>query len=126
MFLDEARLAAGIHHPNVVPILEVGTSEAGYYLVMDYIEGDTLSGVTARSTAHGGMPRSIALRIVIDSLLGLHAAHELTDADGFPVDLVHRDCSPQNILVGLDGSSRLTDFGVAAPARASRRRATPR
>ena len=123
MFLDEARLAAGIHHPNVVPILEVGTTDAGYYLVMDYIEGDTLSGVIARSAVDGGLPRPIALRILLDALHGLHAAHELTDADGHPVDLVHRDCSPQNILVGIDGSSRLTDFGVA---RASSRLSTTR
>ena len=123
MFLDEARLAAGIHHPNVVPILEVGTSEAGYYLVMDYIEGDTLSGVTNRASTAGGMPRPIALRILLDSLHGLNAAHDLADADGHPVDLVHRDCSPQNILVGIDGSSRITDFGVA---RASSRLSTTR
>ena len=123
MFLDEARLAAGIHHPNVVPILEVGTSEAGYYLVMDYIEGDTLSGVTNRANATGGLPRPIALRILVDSLHGLAAAHDLTDADGHPMDLVHRDCSPQNILVGIDGSSRITDFGVA---RASSRLSTTR
>ncbi len=113
MFLDEARLAAGIHHPNVVPILEVGTSDAGYYLVMDYIEGDTLSGVISRAGAYGPLPRPVALRIVLDALHGLHAAHELTDPDGNLVDLVHRDCSPQNILVGVDGSSRITDFGVA-------------
>ena len=123
MFLDEARLAAGIHHPNVVPILEVGTSDAGYYLVMDYIEGDTLSGVIARASAAGSLPRPIALRIVLDALHGLHAAHELTDAEGNLVDLVHRDCSPQNILVGIDGSSRITDFGVA---RASSRLSTTR
>ncbi|MBK8253395.1 MAG: protein kinase [Polyangiaceae bacterium] len=123
MFLDEARLAAGIHHPNVVPILEVGTSEAGYYLVMDYIEGDTLSGVMARATATGMLPRHVGLRIMIDALHGLHAAHELTDSSGEHVDLVHRDCSPQNILVGVDGSSRITDFGVA---RASSRLSTTR
>ena len=123
MFLDEARLAAGIHHPNVVPILEVGTSEAGFYLVMDYIEGDTLSGVTSRAATAGGLPRPIALRVLIDALHGLNAAHDLTDADGHPIDLVHRDCSPQNILVGMDGSSRITDFGVA---RASSRLTTTR
>ncbi len=123
MYLDEARLAAGIHHPNVVPILEVGTTDAGYYLVMDYIEGDTLSGVINRALASGGLPKPIALRIVQDALHGLHAAHELTDGDGNTIDLVHRDCSPQNILVGIDGSSRLTDFGVA---RASSRLSTTR
>ncbi|EYF02419.1 serine/threonine-protein kinase [Chondromyces apiculatus] len=114
MFLDEARLAAGIHHPHVVPILEVGTTEAGYYLVMEYIEGDTMARVLARAASGGKMvPRSVVVRILLDALAGLHAAHELTGADGKPVQLVHRDCSPQNILVGVDGCTRLTDFGVA-------------
>jgi eukaryotic-like serine/threonine-protein kinase len=125
MFLDEARLAAGIHHPHVVPILEVGTSESGFYLVMEYIEGDTLARVVARALSGGkGVPRPILLRIILDALAGLHAAHEVTDAHGELVQLVHRDCSPQNILVGVDGCSRLTDFGVArASARLSQTRA---
>src|SRR6185369_9391950 len=98
-FLDEARLAAGIHHPHVVPILEVGTSASGYYLVMEYIEGDTLARIVARALSSGnGMPRPVLLRVVLDTLAGLHAAHETTDASGELVQLVHRDCSPQNIL----------------------------
>ena len=114
MFLDEARLAAGIHHPHVVPILEVGTSESGYYLVMEYIEGDTLARIVARAVSGGEMvPRPILVRILLDCLAGLHAAHELTDGRGQFVGLVHRDISPQNLLVGVDGSSRITDFGVA-------------
>ncbi|MEJ7728112.1 MAG: serine/threonine-protein kinase [Polyangiaceae bacterium] len=126
MFLDEARLAAGIHHPNVVPILEVGTSERGYYLVMEYIEGDTLARVVARALSkHEGavVPRPILMRVLLDALAGLAAAHDLIDARGQPVGLVHRDVSPQNILVGIDGSSRLTDFGVA---RATARLASTR
>jgi serine/threonine-protein kinase len=126
MFLDEARLAAGIHHPNVVPILEVGTSERGYYLVMEYIEGDTLARVVARALSkHEGavVPRPILMRVLLDALAGLAAAHDLMDARGQPVGLVHRDVSPQNILVGIDGSSRLTDFGVA---RATARLASTR
>lgn len=117
MFLDEARLAAGIHHPNVVPILEVGASHVGYYLVMDYIEGDTLArllGVAAKTRSP--LPSPIAVRIMLDMLAGLHAAHELRDQDGNSAGLVHRDVSPQNILVGLDGTSRITDFGVARAA----------
>ena len=117
MFLDEARLAAGIHHPHVVPILEVGQSESGYYLVMEYIEGDTLARLMARSLARAQpIPRSVLIRIVLDALAGLHAAHELLDPDGQPVHLVHRDVSPQNVLVGVDGCSRITDFGVAHAA----------
>ncbi len=117
MFLDEARLAAGIHHPNVVPILEVGASPVGYYLVMEYVEGDTLARLLARASTKGNrLPVPIVLRIMIDMLAGLHAAHELRDDHGAPVNLVHRDVSPQNVLVGADGIARITDFGVARAA----------
>jgi len=114
MFLDEARLSAAIHHPNVVSIVEVGASPVGYYLVMEYVEGDTLARIIARSASNGQrIPTPIALRIVIDTLQGLHAAHELRDDRGESVELVHRDVSPQNVLVGIDGIARITDFGVA-------------
>jgi serine/threonine-protein kinase len=117
MFLDEARLAAGIHHPNVVPILEVGASERGYYLVMEYIEGDTLARLLARAATSGRrLPISVGIKVVVDMLLGLHAAHELRDEHGGAIELVHRDVSPQNILVGVDGNTRITDFGVARAA----------
>lgn len=117
MFLDEARLAAAIHHPNVVPILEVGASPLGYYLVMEYIEGDTLARLLARAaTAGDQLPIPIGLRIVLDMLAGLHTAHELRDEHGDPTHLVHRDVSPQNVLVGTDGVGRITDFGVARAA----------
>lgn len=117
MFLDEARLAAGIHHPNVVPILEVGASERGYYLVMEYVEGDTLARLLARAATQGNrLPPAIATRIVLDTLAGLHAAHEQRDETGQPTALVHRDVSPQNVLVGSDGHCRITDFGVARAA----------
>ncbi|MET0790273.1 MAG: serine/threonine-protein kinase [Polyangiaceae bacterium] len=117
MFLDEARIAARIHHPNVVPILEVGASQAGYFLVMEYIEGDTLARLLARAATRGKrLPVGIALRIALDMLAGLHAAHELRDDTGEPVHLVHRDVSPQNVLVGVDGIARITDFGVARAA----------
>ena len=117
MFLDEARIAARIHHPNVVPILEVGASAVGYYLVMEYIEGDTLARLLARAATRGKrLPVGIALRIALDMLSGLHAAHELRDDMGEAVQLVHRDVSPQNVLVGVDGIARITDFGVARAA----------
>jgi serine/threonine-protein kinase len=117
MFLDEARLAAGIHHPNVVPILEVGASPVGYYLVMEYVEGDTLARLLARAASRGKrIPPSNVIRVALDMLAGLHAAHELRDDRGQPINLVHRDVSPQNVLVGADGISRITDFGVARAA----------
>jgi eukaryotic-like serine/threonine-protein kinase len=117
MFLDEARLAALIHHPNVVPILEVGEGDAGYFLVMDYVEGDTFATLLSRAALEGkDVPRDISMRILVDMLSGLHAAHELRDDDGRLLGLVHRDVSPQNILVGTDGVTRITDFGVARAA----------
>ena len=117
MFLDEARLAARLHHPHVVPIQEIGESEQGYYLVMDYIEGDTLARLMARSAQSGNvLPARVAVRAALDTLAGLHAAHELVDDEGKPLDIVHRDVSPQNVLVGVDGTSRITDFGVARAA----------
>ncbi len=92
-------------------------SKAGYFLVMEFIEGDTLAGLTLRLAARRtSLPAPVALRIVLDALSGLHAAHQLTDAEGVHLGLVHRDCTPQNILVGVDGSARLTDFGVARAA----------
>lgn len=116
MFLDEARLAARIRHPNVVATIDISdTQDAGYYLVMDYIEGDHLGALMreASKTREHRLPTDSALRIVIDALGGLAAAHELTDDSGRLLNLVHRDISPQNIMVGVDGIARLTDFGVA-------------
>jgi eukaryotic-like serine/threonine-protein kinase len=117
MFLDEARLAARIHHPNVVPIQEVGESDQGYYLVMDYIEGDTLARVLAKAAkAQTTVPYGVTIRILLDVLAGLHAAHQMKDDHGVPLEIVHRDVSPQNILVGVDGVARVVDFGVARAA----------
>ncbi|MBW2529620.1 MAG: serine/threonine protein kinase, partial [Deltaproteobacteria bacterium] len=121
MFLDEARLAAGIHHPNVVGTIDVQKLDDGMFLVMDYVEGASLQEVRKYlKKSNELLPLGIALRILLDALTGLHSAHELTDGDGNLLQVVHRDVSPQNILVGKDGVSRLTDFGVArASARLS-------
>jgi serine/threonine-protein kinase len=115
--VDEAKLAASIRHPNVVPVLEVGEDAHGVFLVMEYVEGDTLSGIIrAARAAKSRVPPSIVVRILSDALLGLHAAHELRSPAGEPLNLVHRDFSPQNLLVGTDGIARLTDFGIAKVA----------
>jgi serine/threonine protein kinase len=114
MFLDEARLAASIRHPNVVGTLDVQEDEQGIFLVMEYVEGPSLSAILkGRRRERRSVTIEIALRIFLDTLAGLHAAHELTGADGEPLRLVHRDVSPQNVLVGVDGIARITDFGIA-------------
>jgi hypothetical protein len=107
--VEEAKVAVRIRHPNVVPVLDVGDDPYGVYLVMEYIEGESLSGLLRGRD----MPRAVGLRILVDVLGGLHAAHELRTEDGASTGLVHRDFSPQNILVGVDGIARLTDFGIA-------------
>lgn len=115
MFLDEARLAARIRHPNVVATLDISDTQGdGYFLVMEYVEGDHF-GALLRNAARGAERLTVPVvgRIVMDALLGLHAAHTLTDTTGQLLDLVHRDISPHNILVGADGIARITDFGVA-------------
>ncbi len=120
MLLDEARLAARIRHPNVVPVVDMEASPS-LYLVMEYIEGDKLSGlIKALAKQKQALPPSVAMRIVHDSLEGLHEAHILRDEEGKPLQIIHRDISPQNILVGVDGVTRITDFGIAkAESRAT-------
>ncbi len=113
MFLDEARLAARIRHPHVVATLDVEDAE-GLYIVMEYIEGVTLLTLS-RSAQKAGekIPVPVVARIALDILGGLQAAHDLIDDNGEFLNLVHRDVSPQNILLGTDGAARLTDFGIA-------------
>ncbi len=114
MFLDEARVAATIHHPNVVPIIDVGFEDGLVFLIMDYIEGDSFSNVEKVAISlRRRIPLGITLRVVLDALAGLHAAHELCDLEGNHLKIIHRDVSPQNIVVGVDGVSRIVDFGIA-------------
>ena len=117
MFLDEARLAARIQHPNVVPTLDVVSIEGEIFLVMEYVQGETLSRLVRTTREKGeSIPPRIASAILIGVLHGLHAAHEAKDERGQPLGIVHRDVSPQNILVGTDGVPRVLDFGVAKAA----------
>jgi eukaryotic-like serine/threonine-protein kinase len=114
MFMDEARLAGLVHHPNVVGVSDVGEDEQGPFLIMDYVEGVSLAHAI-RETAKAGqsIPMQVAVRICREVAMGLHAAHEVRSEDGTVLHLVHRDVSPQNILIGFDGTVRVTDFGIA-------------
>ena len=117
MFLDEARLAARIRHPNVVPTIDVVQEGDELFLVMEYIAGESLARLNRPTRNEGrAVPVAIALAIVADVLHGLHDAHEARDESGVPLDIVHRDVSPHNVLVGIDGVSRVLDFGIAKAA----------
>jgi serine/threonine-protein kinase len=117
MFLDEARLAARIQHPNVVPTLDVVASKGELFLVMEYVRGEALSRLARAAKARDErVPTAVVLRTLSDALQGLHAAHEARDERGLSLQIVHRDVTPQNILVGTDGVARLLDFGVAKAA----------
>jgi eukaryotic-like serine/threonine-protein kinase len=118
MFLDEARLAAGVRHPNVVATLDVVAMPGELFLVMEYVEGESLSHlIRATRRAGGFVPLPIVSSVICGMLYGLHAAHVASDERGAPLEIVHRDVSPQNILIGVDGVTRVADFGVAKAQR---------
>jgi serine/threonine-protein kinase len=117
MFLDEARLAARIQHPNVVSTLDVVALEGELFLVMEYVQGESLSRLLRASASRGERPAvPVAVAIAHGALRGLHAAHEARSETGAPLAIIHRDVSPQNVLVGEDGVPRVLDFGVAKAA----------
>ncbi len=121
MFMDEARLAARIRHANVVSTLDVVASGNELFHVIDYVHGETVSKLLSAARKAGEhLPVDVAVRIVCDALYGLHAAHEATDEQGQSMGLVHRDVSPQNLMVGVDGVTRVLDFGVAKARGQSR------
>ncbi len=114
MFLEEARLAARIRHPNVVPVVDVVSMDSELFLVMDYIQGETLAHLTRITRERNRIvPLQIALAIASDMLAGLHAAHEARDENGTALGIVHRDVSPHNVMIGHDGVARVLDFGIA-------------
>ena len=114
MFVQEARLAGLVHHPNVVSVLDVGEDQGGPFLVMEYVEGVTVSDVLrAAQQSAIPIPLSVCLEIVAQAARGLYQAHGQTGHDGQALNLVHRDVSPHNILVDFHGVARVTDFGIA-------------
>jgi serine/threonine protein kinase len=114
MLIDEARLASSIRHPNVVPVTDVVHVDGEVMLVMDYVESVSLSQLMRRfRDAKRPVPCAIASRVLVDMLTGLHEAHEAVDLRRQALGIVHRDVSPQNVIVGIDGVSRVIDFGIA-------------
>ncbi len=118
MFLDEAQLAAHLDHPNVVKIFEHGELDGDSFIAMELIEGENLRTVVRRAVAAGrpGMPLPLAVKAIADSARGLHHAHSRVDADGRPLGIIHRDVSPQNLLVSYTGRVKVVDFGIAKAA----------
>ena len=117
MFLDEARLCGRIRHPNVVPTLDVVATEGEIFIVMEYVAGEAFSKLMKIAWQRNlPVPPRVAATIISSVLHGLHAAHQAKDEHGRELGIVHRDVSPQNILVGSDGTSRVLDFGVAKAA----------
>ncbi|WP_437610428.1 serine/threonine-protein kinase [Sorangium sp. So ce834] len=117
MFLDEAKLSARLNHPNVVQTYEIGGESGGYFIVMEYLEGqplkDIVRAVVSGCPGAASFTRPVWVRIVVEALRGLHYAHELTDFDGRLLGVVHRDVSPHNIFITYDGAVKIVDFGVA-------------
>ena len=122
MFLDEARLAARMNHPNIPQTYEVGESDGHHFLTMEYLEGQPLHRVNSRLKE--AFPLEHRVRVLTQVLTGLHYAHELTDYDGSSLSVVHRDISPHNVFVTYDGQVKLMDFGIAKAANASTETAT--
>ncbi len=125
MFLEEARLVARLQHPNLVTILDLLEVEGRHCLAMEYVQGDDVRRLDKHSRLKGKLlPAGLVLRIISEAAAGLDYAHKARDAQGQPLRLVHRDVSPQNILVGFDGGVKIIDFGVAKAAGSSQQTAT--
>jgi tRNA A-37 threonylcarbamoyl transferase component Bud32 len=125
MFLDEARLAATLSHPNIAHVYDIGGSDGHYYFTMEYVHGEDLAAVLrAGRAAARAVPIEHALAIASGVAAGLHAAHERRGDDGALLGVVHRDVSPSNVLVGYDGCVKIVDFGIAKLAAQDRKTRT--
>ena len=114
MFLDEARLASRLNHPNIARVLEVGRIEDTYFYTMEYVRGKNLREIlTQAAVRRARIPLEIAVHVIASAATGLHAAHEQRDLRGQPLEIVHRDVSPSNVMIGEDGTVKIVDFGVA-------------
>jgi serine/threonine-protein kinase len=117
MFLDEARIAALLNHPNIAQIYDLGEVDGTYYIAMEYVHGEAIADVLKRAIQRkGGMPVAFKCRVIADAAAGLDAAHHARSPSGRKLALIHRDVSPQNVLVGFNGSVKIIDFGVAKAA----------
>ena len=119
MFLDEARLCAGLAHPNIPQIFEVGEQDGLPYIVMEYVPGPNLSLVRRQMQANGQQAHAVMALVMAQVSRALAYAHALTDASGRPLNIIHRDVSLPNVLIGADGIARLIDFGIARSAMSS-------
>ena len=114
MFLDEARIAAQLHHPNVIQILELGRIENALFIAMEYVDGVDLWQLFGEEQKAGRMlPYTITAYVVAQVCAGLDHAHNRKNREGLPLNIVHRDVNPKNVMVGFDGSVKLVDFGIA-------------
>jgi serine/threonine protein kinase len=117
MFIDEAKMVAGLAHPNIVQIFDLGRIETSYYIAMEYVHGHDLRSIMKRARHKGlRMPVDLSLRVVSQVCAALEYAHRKKDETGHHMQIVHRDVSPQNILISFDGNVKLTDFGIAKAA----------
>lgn len=118
MFQNESALAGQLKHPNIVDIFDQGETEGTFFLAMEYIRGEDLRSIAQQADNTGRRPgMNLVIRVIMDTLAGLHYAHTLYDAEGLPMGLVHRDVSPQNVLVTYEGVVKLIDFGIAKATR---------
>ena len=120
MFLNEARIAATLSHPNIVSVTDFGKTEGDSFIAMEYVHGADLGAMLETAADRGEFPMDVALTIMLGVCAGLHHAHERRGTDGQPLELVHRDVSPSNVMVSYDGSIKVTDFGIATAGALTR------